>query len=640
MRPVRFLLGAMAALALAPAVAGAQTALPVEDALSVNSQTFINDNMAPDPFLKVAAGAGWTGARSDAFWANVEPTQADVANPNKWAPFDAIKAKYDAGGVRWLPILESSPGWARNASRGFSLALPTQDHYGDFARFAAEFAQRYGPGGAKAGALPVHDIELYNEENTPGAGAYTAYPADYAQLFIAGRNAIKAAQPSMRVVVGAILYDSDAPTDADYIKGMFATPGMAADAIALHPYAPTAIGIANNLRRMQQGLVDAGQAALPIYVNELGYPAALDGATPQPRATLGPTTDESRAGTVTFVTDTLLASDCNVRNIAYFDLVSQETNKADTSYLDSETWKGLERKAGAALTITGQAYRDAGARWRANPVPGTIHLCGAAGAPGTGPMPIDLDVERPSASCLRPRVTYRGFPLEESTVFITKPDGNTAAAPLTIADGHLPNDFCSDSGQTYTVVADVSASFVNVPRFGYSRTLSCKLGSTAACTPVSGSGPTPPGGGTTPPGGGAGTVALSDAGECLLKSFKASGTTRLRTVLSRGLRVRASGCRKVATGTVTSRKVAITATVARGTARSLHLTRTLAKRPTKVASLTKRLTSARDVTLVVRFTRSARARLAKARRVRVSIAVAITEGTTKRTLTRTVTLRR
>jgi hypothetical protein len=577
--------------------------------------------------------SGWTGARGDAFWANVEPTQADVANPSKWAPFDAIKAKYDAGGVRWMPILESSPGWARNAPRGLSLALPTPDHHPDFARFAAEFAQRYGPGGPRAGELPVNDIEIYNEENTPGAGAYTADPSTYATLFTAARNAIKAAQPGMRVVVGAILYDSEPPTDADYIKAMFRTPGMAADAIALHPYAPTAIGIANNLRRQQQGLVDAGQSGLPIYVNELGYPAALDGATPKPRAALGPTTDEARAATVSFVTDTLLASDCSIRNIGYFDLVSNESNRADTSYLDSETWKGLERKADASLTITGAAFRDSGARWRAHPTPGTIHLCGASGAPGTGLMPIDLHVDRPSPNCLRPRVTYRGFPLEEATTFITKPDGTTATAPFTMADGQPPSDFCVSDTRTYTVVADVNATFVNVPRFALSTTFACKMGTTAPCTPVAGTAP-----GTPLPGITTGT--LSAAGACLLKSLKVVGSTRLRTVLVRGLRLRASGCRRTPSAAIGSRRVRITATVARGTARRLGLTRKLAKRATTVATGTRRLTSARDATIVVRFTGRARARLRATGRVRLGLTVAVTEGTVRRTVARAVTLRR
>jgi hypothetical protein len=610
--------------------AAAQQALPADQALSANVQNLVNNNLPAAPFLTAMAASGWTGARGDAFWFRAEPSQGTY----DWSYFDGLKDKYEAGGVRWQPILEGSPAWARPGSTNV-LALPSPDHVADFAAFAAAFAQRYGPGGPKAGALPVTDIELYNEQNTPGAGAYTADPASYADLYRQARAAIHAQQPGIRVIIGALLYDSEPPTDADYIKGMFAAlNGSGADAIALHPYAPTAIGVAANLRRMQQGLVDAGQAGLPIYVNELGYAAALDGATPQRHAALGPTTDEARAGTVTLLTDALLASDCSIRNVAYFDLVNQENNKADTDYLSSETWKGLERRADGSLTVTGAGFRDAGARWRANPVPGSVHVCGADAAPQTAPVGLELQVERPSALCLRPTVTYRGFPVEEATVQIRKVDLKQGSPVLTDAAGRLEKDFCVDDPTTYLLQAEVSYAPAGVPRFAQSVALTCRLGTSAPCAVVPNSGP---GGGPAAPGGGAGANGLSAAAGCLLKSFRVVGSKKLATVLRNGLRLRATGCRAVGADAAT-RSVRVTATIERRLARRLGLARRLPAAAFAVGKGTRQLKGAADATIVVRFTAAARAKLRATRRVKVGLGVQLTEGAQKRSVSRSVTL--
>jgi hypothetical protein len=637
-----------AALLCPAGVASAQAPLPPDQALSANVQTFVNYFVANKldtsaSYLSTMAASGWTGARGDAFWYRVEPTVADVTKPDKWKYFDELKAKYDAGGVRWQPILEGSPNWARDeANPGHSLQLPSENHYPDFARFAAEFAARYGPGGAQAGAFPVQDIEIYNEENAPGAGAHSD-PAVYARLYQQARAAIHAVQPSIRVVVGAILYDSDAPTDADYIKSIFATlGGTGADAIGLHPYSQTAVGVVRNIRRMKDGLVAAGQADLPIYVNELGYPAALDGTPPMQHAIQGATTDEARAGTVTLLTDALLASDCNVRDIAYFDLVNQENNVGQPyDYLSSETWKGLERRNGAALTLTGQAYRDAGARWRTNPVQGAVHVCGPTAGPQTKPLPLELKVDRPSPLCLRPTITYRGFPLEDASFEIRKISLKTGSSRLTDATGHLGGDFCVDEATTYFVQAEAVFPFYDVPAFAQSLAYTCNLATTSSCAVVAGSGPGGANNGQgNNPNGEPTASGLSVGGDCLLRSFKVVGSTKLKTVLKRGLKLKASGCLRVARTDVTPRKVKVTVTLNRRTAKTLGFARKLPKKATSIAAGSKSTKGTKDLTVTVKFSKKARALLVNARRVKLGLAVSVTEGKLKRSAKRSVTLTR
>jgi hypothetical protein len=620
----RAVLGSLAMLVLAVAgtvPAGAQAPLPANEALSSNVQSLVNNDMLSGPWLPNAAASGWRGARSDAFWFQVEPTRGTY----DWSKLDQIKTAMDAAGIRWMPIIHGSPDWARDG--GDQLQPPAERAYSDYARFAGAFIARYGPGGPLQGNWPVEDVELGNEMNV----LWQRGAASYAELYAQARGAIKAVNGNVRVLVGAVLYDSTPPTDADWIRSFFtALNGRGADAIALHPYAPTAIGILANLRRMQQGLADAGQGSLPIYANEVGYPAALDGATPKTKAAEGPTTDEARAATTTLVTDTLLSSDCNVRNIGYFDLVNQELRKADSDYLASETWKGLERRADGSLTVTGAAFRDAAARWAAGPRPGTVHACGNVAGAGTKPLDLGLSIERPSATCLRPTVTYRGFPLEEATVIVHAPGGK-ASLLLTNAAGQLPADFCVEAGVAYILEAQVVYAPAAVPVVAQSPKYLCPAGSTAACTVTTETEVQPID--ALKPG------ELSGPAACLLTRFKSYGTRRLSTVLKKGLKLRAPSCKSagVAAG---KRGVKVVATVDRKLARKLKFTRKLAKRPVTVASVRRTITTASALTITVRFTKAARTRLRHVKRITLRVAITVTEGKASRTIVRHVVLHR
>jgi hypothetical protein len=622
----------VAAIALGAGPAGAGD-LPADEALGTNIQALVNYNYLGGPYLKIAGDDGWGAARSDAFWFKIEATKGTY----DWSFYDGVKAALDQAGVRWQPILDGSPSWARSDSNQFS--PPTESNYPNFTKFAAALASRYGPGGPKAGSKPVTDMEIYNEENV----LWTRPASSYATLYAQARAAIHVVQPNERVIVGGVLYDSSPPTDGDWIKSFFAAlAGSGADAIGIHPYAPTPIGVVANLRRVQQGLVDAGQSALPLYVNELGYPAALDGATPKTHAAQGPTTDQARAGTISLLTDGLLGSDCNVRNVGYFDLVNAENQHADSSYIASESWKGLERKGSGALTITGTAFRDAGARWRAAPVQGAVHMCGATAGTGTAPLPLGFEVSRPNPLCFNGTVTYRGFPIEEASIVISKPGGGSSSL-LTNANGSLDKDYCvTEAGVSFTLQAEVSYGSPVVPRFAQSTAFSCPAASTAACAAVAGSGPPaggggPPAGGGGPPAGGGGGGGATGGPACVLKSLKVGKSRSLATALRKGVRLRAGGCDATSAAAISVRVVG---KVSAAAARHLKLAPKTAKKPVIVARGSRQVASARATTIVVRFTKTARKRIRHARRVKLTLVVSVAQGTAHGALTRHITLTR
>jgi hypothetical protein len=165
------------------------------------------------------------------------------------------------------------------------------------------------------------------------------------------------------------------------------------------------------------------------------------------------------------------------------------------------------------------------------------------------------------------------------------------------------------------------------------------LGTAAPCDLVPGSGP---GGGGTGGGGGPGgsTTGLSAAGGCLLRSFKVVGSTKLRTVLKRGLRVRAGGCLKTASDDVSVRRVSIALAIDRKLAKRLRLVKRAPKKAYVIARASKRLTGVADTTIVVRFGKRVRKALGHTRRLKLAVGISVKEGSTQRTVTRRVTLKR
>src|SRR3954471_8881960 len=147
MRPVRYLLlPFMAALACAapPAVA-APTPAP-SDYYGANIQAHIRQGFVKpggwSNYLRTMSGAGLRIARFDAPWMWAQPKGAD--QPYDWNQMDQVALALATQGIRWLPVLDLPPAWARSAD-GSGLA---RENYGAFAAFARAFVARYGPGGA------------------------------------------------------------------------------------------------------------------------------------------------------------------------------------------------------------------------------------------------------------------------------------------------------------------------------------------------------------------------------------------------------------------------------------------------------------------------------------------------------------
>ncbi|MEA1928909.1 MAG: cellulase family glycosylhydrolase, partial [Candidatus Auribacterota bacterium] len=150
----------------------------------------------------IEAGAGTTryGYLS---WARMEPTNTTPDNYN-WEIYDDLMADYGEKGLSLILIIADIPSWAGQTKSGpFN-----DDARDDFAEFVGAVVNRY--------SRPPYNIkywELFNEPDgtKPLYGAtintWGYYGKEYALMLKAVYPAIKAADPSARVVMGGLAYD-------------------------------------------------------------------------------------------------------------------------------------------------------------------------------------------------------------------------------------------------------------------------------------------------------------------------------------------------------------------------------------------------------------------------------------------------
>lgn len=426
-RRIARLLGAVVALScLAPAVASAATS---PDYYGLNVQTLFRlDTIAPErwgAFLDRMRAGGMTRARIDAHWQYAEPN-APVDGQRRYTWFrghdprssmDTQARLLATRGIRMVPVISHAPSWT--AGRGTRLAPA---YYADMAAFTAAFARRYGPGGdfwrqnPDLPALPVHEYELWTEANSTIFWTGGPNPAEYVAALRSVREALRAADPSAKLLASLGWQNFAGYTRAIYAAG---AKGLI-DGVGFHPYAPHAPAIIDLVRILRATLRDLGDGALPIWLTETGQPVTYTGRG-GPRADSGLVADAARAATQTLTGDALARSDCDVRDFQVYTIVASETGREPIG----EGYMGVLRIADTLPNATGAALMRASLRWRARQ-DGGIVICGEGQTPRASLLPLGLDLEHTSPTCARGDVTYDGNPLEAANLVLTTADGREA----------------------------------------------------------------------------------------------------------------------------------------------------------------------------------------------------------------------
>ncbi|MBN1220383.1 MAG: cellulase family glycosylhydrolase [Anaerolineae bacterium] len=174
-----------------------------------------------------AMGFNWV--KFQMAWKDVESAPGDYA----WAMWDGLINAYHGNGINILLSIPKSPDWARPPDDDKSVEGPPQDP-NLYAQFVAQVANHYRG--------KVQAIEVWNEQNlwyeAGGMGRINA--ANYVQLLQASYRAIKAVNPEMVVVSGALTpagsVGDAAVDDIDYLNQMYANGARGFfDALGAHP---------------------------------------------------------------------------------------------------------------------------------------------------------------------------------------------------------------------------------------------------------------------------------------------------------------------------------------------------------------------------------------------------------------------
>ncbi len=198
----------------------------------------------------------------------IKAADGDIA----WEHPDQVIAHAHAQGLTVIARLGLTPDWARPPDT--PLTYLDEDAYDDFAAFAAAFAERYRG--------QVEYLVIGNEPNLSYEWGYrSTTPADYVKLLQEVYPAVKAANPEMQILAGALaptLEPEGSPwgfNDLAYLKGMYeAGAADYFDGLAVHAYGLTFPALSDpdpsilNFRRVElvrQIMVEQGDEEKSIY---------------------------------------------------------------------------------------------------------------------------------------------------------------------------------------------------------------------------------------------------------------------------------------------------------------------------------------------------------------------------------------
>jgi len=250
--------------------------IAMAETLSVVSQTELQKRL--DDVVEL--GVGWI--RVDLAWSTIQWRDKDTYY---WDAFDRIVAEANERGIRVLPILTYTPGWARPSDCTHTKKCGPRDP-DEFAVFARKAAERYAPQG-------IDTWEIWNEPNMGIFWAPHADPARYTELLQAAYTAIKSVDSDAFVVsagLAPVATRGANMTAREFVEAMYVYGAKNYfDALGFHPYTypvlPTDYNDQNAWSQMEEtkwslrGIMKYnGDGDKDIWLTEVGAPTGGPGA--------------------------------------------------------------------------------------------------------------------------------------------------------------------------------------------------------------------------------------------------------------------------------------------------------------------------------------------------------------------------
>jgi hypothetical protein len=279
------LLLALVAALVAPSVA---QALP-RTFFGIAPQTLLSD--ADTSYMK-AGGIG--SVRWPVNWAVVQPT---AKGGYDWSSFDPTVEVAARRGLTILPFLYGTPRWLAN--KPTTLPVDSGRARKAWLAFVTAAVERYGPEGefwsehdpnvaavnyvsAVPRPVPIRTWQIWNEANF-FYFAFPASPTRYARLLKPTYRAIKAADPTAKVILSGLFGNPNegGPRGMDatkFLAALYRVPGIKRyfDAVALHPYAFHVEDLEELTEGMREVVLENHDPSSSLYVTEMGWGSQND----------------------------------------------------------------------------------------------------------------------------------------------------------------------------------------------------------------------------------------------------------------------------------------------------------------------------------------------------------------------------
>jgi hypothetical protein len=293
------LTAALTVLALALVLGGPATGAPPPRAPSeffgIGPQTSLTEKDAE--YMK-AGGIGVV--RMAVPWSSVQETRKrGVYN---WAGLDEGVETAAGEGLKVLPFLYGTPHWL--AAKATTLPVDTSRQKREWKAFLSAAVERYGPGGkfwaerapgAGSGGVsplpyepvppafepiprpvPIRTWQIWNEANF-FYFALPASPSRYARLVKMSSQAIKAVDPSAKVILSGLFakptaaYPKGKPA-VEFLDALYRVRGLKHyfDGISLHPYAVDTETLEEYVEEFHE-VTDGYRDRVPLYITEMGW---------------------------------------------------------------------------------------------------------------------------------------------------------------------------------------------------------------------------------------------------------------------------------------------------------------------------------------------------------------------------------
>ncbi len=309
-----------------------------------------------EAMLRMISDAGFVWLRQEFPWEDLEfdgrgqfsnsrdlngDGQPDV--PDTWLKYDQIVELTESFGLRMMARLSNPPAWSRANPDAGDNAPP--DDFQDFVNYAVAVAQRYRG--------RISHYQIWNEPNIyPEWGNNPVDPAGFSELLCRAYTALKAVDPAIVVISGAI-----APTtaldgardlsDLVFLQALYDHGGGDCfDVLSAQGYGlrsgptdrrlrATSVNVARHTY-YRDIMVRNGDALKPIWLSEAAWNATLDADLPPEQISLygnyGNVTQEQAARYMPIFYDRVQQEWPWIGNVMYWFFTRKDPFEADQAF--------------------------------------------------------------------------------------------------------------------------------------------------------------------------------------------------------------------------------------------------------------------------------------------------------------------